>query len=142
MSARLSPATRDRFLLVCEMLLSGAVRLDGRVAVLGHSVHPLQLLIEVAASGSGLRFPGITAEAVNKAVGTPVDCTSYSSCAATLLLHFPRVELVRAEALELANAQLDEIKLEAAAERAKAESAARKAGREARREAAGLAAAS
>ena len=64
-SARLSPSTRYRFLLVVEMLLNGTVRLGGRVAALDHSVRPFQILIEVAASGSAIRLISISTNLVH-----------------------------------------------------------------------------
>lgn len=138
MQGRLKPDQRDRLLAVIEALCAGRARLDGTMIAGGHLIRPVELLAAVAASGSADHFPAMTVEVMSKAFGQPVSARTYAEAALAMLVHWPRVQILRDEDEAIAKLQLEEASAELAARRkaeqvaaTKAERAARKAARQA-----------
>ncbi len=106
---RLPPDQRDRVIAVVEALCAGHARFDGAVVFGGHVIRPVELLARVAASGSADRFPALVVEIMTKAFGQPVSARTYAEAAVSMLVHSPRIQIMRdeAEAFErLARAEL------------------------------------
>jgi hypothetical protein len=133
--ARLPPDRRDRAIAVIEALCAGHARLDGTLVAGGLVIRPVELLAAVAASGSQDRFPAMTVEAISKAVGQPLSVRTYSEVALAMLVHWPRIQIIRDEDDALDKLQREEASADAAARRRADQIAVTKAEREARKQA-------
>ncbi len=130
---RLKPNQRDRTIAVIEALCAGQARLDGTMISGGLVIRPVELLAAVAASGSQDRFPAMTVEAMSKAFGQPVSAATYANAALAMLVHWPRIQIIRDEDDALDKLQREEASADAAARRRADQVAATKAEREARK---------
>jgi hypothetical protein len=113
------PAERDRTLIVIEALCGGSVRLDGMLIADGLMIRPIDLLAAVAALASPAPFPAMTVELMSKALGHAVAARTYSSVALHMLLHWPRIQIMRDEADALEKMNREELRAEANARKAK-----------------------